>query len=478
LALGDVENAQTYLKKAITSTPYHHNANNSLGIIYEKQGRKNEAIQCYENSLRGSYTYRAINGLNRLDKEKALKLMDYIRHRYRQPDYLNFNKIIPPLQCLNVSETKARKKEHRDYQKMLDDLLEEYSNAKKLQLVLAKNEAKEIVKRQQQGKSVVRPFQPFAYQVILSVQKEFADKAQQLQKDLIAIGKERMALQIEYDTVMKLNMAQFEERSDKVGEGNGDASLEDDICEAKREVCNYYLPLFADLNEKEFHLIVYAYKDYLNDFLYWVRLATSGEQEYKVAYYDIVISMIQVLKSLKITSLSNYCNEGEMEGAYKEKLEVKEPKCPLPVGIEIPFVIGKLSFDCEGWGLEGGEAIVLNIDHKYSGETTIAIGPGESFYSTPKIFGHEELSLKPGYDEGVKGQIFFTFEEGELVDGGFLWEAEMDFKGIGKPVEIKQNFTWAVNKGFTYEGLLTDVGDAIFDLPPEKQVNKNVKIYH
>jgi hypothetical protein len=190
--------------------------------------------------------------------------------------------------------------------------------------------------------------------------------------------------------------------------------------------------------------------------------------------------MTHVLQKVSLTILDGFCGDGEMQKAKEQSIETKEPPCPLPLGIEIPFVVGKISFDCEGWGFEVGEGIVLNFDNKISGETTIAIGPGEVFRQTPRI-GKEEYSLNPGIDVNAKGQLFFTFQGSTLIDGGFLCEAEIDFKGLGKPAELKQNFTWAVNKGFTYDGILTDIGDKIFnavnDIHPEIPVNKNVKAY-
>jgi tetratricopeptide (TPR) repeat protein len=476
LAMGDVQNAEIYLRQSIAATPYHHHANNSLGIIYEKQGRKNEAIRCYENSLRGSFTLSGYNGLRRLKPEAALKLMNYIKHRYRQPDYLNFNKYIPPRQCLNIDEIASRKEEHKDYRRMLDALIQKFNALRAQQSPLAAAEGKELPKRAREGKQVVRPFQPFAYAMLLSVQSDYEDKMFQLKKDLIALEKQNVGLKLEFDTVMRLTVAEFETRSDKVGEGNGDPTLEEDICNARNAVVNHYLLLFADNNEQRFNKILHAYKDYLNDYLYWVRLASPGEQAYRLAYDDLVLAMIKVLKEVRLTTLDGYCGEEEAQQAKEQSMEIKEPYCPLPIGVEIPLVIGKIGLDCESWGLELGEGIVLNIDHKFGGETTIAIGPGETFYTTPKITG-KTSALNPGVDVNAKGQVFLTFEGSTVVDGGFLWEAEVDIKGLGKPAELKQNFTWAVNKGFTYEGQLTTLGDRIFGIPPETQANKNVKIY-
>ena len=185
--------------------------------------------------------------------------------------------------------------------------------------------------------------------------------------------------------------------------------------------------------------------------------------------------MLGVLQEARATILENFCGKENTSDVKGKEINFKEPNCPFPNGVEIPFVIGKFGFDCEGWGLEVGEGAVLNIDHKTGGETTMAIGPGLEL-ATPKIFGHNNFSLNPSISTSAKGQLFLTFEGGNLVDGGFLWEAELDLKGLRKP-EIKQNFTFAVNKGFTYEGALTDLGDKIFGFPPETQINKNIKIY-
>ncbi|MFL5740861.1 MAG: hypothetical protein ACJ75B_11630 [Flavisolibacter sp.] len=473
LALGDQVQAENYLKKAVASSPYHHHANNTLGLIYESQGRKNEAIQCYENSLRGSFTLEGYNGLRRLKPELTLKLMDYVRHRYHQPDYLNFDKFQVPAQCMRAEETEIRKNQHEVYQKMLDAAHQKMQKLRDAQYALADKESKQVIIKGQQGKVGVKPFLPFAGAMMIAVQKEFESALPRLQKELLELEKQKLALKMEYDTVMKMTLAAFEERLDKLGEGNSDPTLDEDICAAKNGVVNHYLPLFADNNELRFTKILHAYRDYLNDYLYWVRLGSWGEEEYKLEYYKVSLMMIEVLEKLQLTTLHEACNMDEIQQAKAEELKLKQPDCPLPVGVEIPLVVGKISFDCVSWGLELGEGIVVNIDHKFGGESTIALGVGESFYTTSKISN----SVNPGLDVNAKGQLFFTFEGSTLMDGGFLWEAEIDLKGIGKPAELKQNFTWAIVKGYTAEGQLSSLADKIFDIPPEQQVNKKVKIF-
>jgi tetratricopeptide (TPR) repeat protein len=474
LQLGDTKQAELYLKQTISHSPYHHHANNSLALLYLKQGRKEEAVKCFENSLRGSFTLEGFNGLKNLKKESALKLMNYIRHRYRQPDYINFNKFPVPAQCLSYEQTELRKAEHKAYQQALSDEHIKYSRLRDQQEAIAVKSTWEIV-RNQNKMLQVKPFLAFAQAMVFSIQKEFEEKLPRLEKELTELERIRLRLKLEFEAGMKEIEKTFEKRIDAIGEGNADMSLDEEICEATNGLINSYLTEFAEVNETKFKKITHLYKGYLNDYLYWIRFASFTKETYELYHYNIVLIMLQVLKKLELTTLNGYCSD-QKERSAKTNLEIKKPDCPLPVGIEIPFVIGKISIDCESLGLEAGEGLVFGLEHKMGGETTIAFGPGLSFYSTPKI-GKSDFDLNPGIDVGAKGQFFITFEGNTISDGGFLWEAEIDFKGLGKPAELKQNYAWAINKGFTTEGPLTSLMDKAFDIPPDRQLNKNVKPY-
>ncbi len=475
LALGDHQQAESYLKKAVSASTYHHHANNSLGQLYLKQGNKEGAIRCFENSLRGSFTLEGYNGLKALKKESVLKLINYVRHRYKQPDYINFDKYPSPPQCLTYDKSKIREAQHRAYQKTIDDQVKKYFKLKELQEPLAAKANQEYFLGER--KKTLRPFLPLAWALIVSLWKDHEDKIRELQKDLVELERARIRLKIEFDSTMKGIEDSFEPRLEALGEGNADPTLEEDICEANNSAINTYLPQFAEINEERFRKIIHTHKDYLNDYLYWIRFGSFTEEQYRVEYYDIVLSMLRLLKKVSLTTLHDYCNadpEGESKAA---NLKIDEADCPLPIGVELPFVVGKIQFDCKSWGLEIGEAIVLDIEHLSGGATTIALGPGVSFYSTPKIGGDAPMDINPGVDAGIKGQAFVTFDANTIIDWGLLFEAEIDVKGVGKPLELKQNITLGVNKGLTAEGPITALIDKALDIPPERQVNKNVPIY-
>ena len=475
LALGEKKLAEQYLKRAIAASPKHHHANNSLGFLYRSQGMNDLAIKCYQNSLSSSFTLEGFNRLKELKKESALKLMDYIKHRYKQPDYINFDKYAIPLQCTKHDQTEIRIAEHKYYQKVIDDQLKKYTKLRDEQKPIAAEANKKYFSGEK--KQTIRPFLPFAGALVVCIRKEFETKYFKLEVELKEMERKRIKLKIEFDTTVALINKAYEPRVDKVGEGNADPTLEEEMCADMNAAIDSYLPQFAEINEERFRKIIHIYKDYLNDYLYWIRFASFTEEQYRLEYYEIVLTMYRTLREVKLTTLNGYCDADKPEKDKAIELKVEDPDCPLPVGVELPFVVGKIQFDCKSWGLEIGEEIVFNIDHLMGGETTIAIGPGEVLWTTPEIGGHAPMDINPGVNESIKGQVFVTFDANTIIDWGLLFEAEIDIRGLGKPLELKQNVILAVNKGLTAEGLFTDLIDKHYEIPPETQVNKNIKIY-
>ena len=475
LALGQPKLAEPYLKKAIASSPKHHHANNSLGFLYQSQGMNDLAVKCYENSLNSSFTLEGFNRLKELKKESALKLMQHIKHRYKQPDYINFNKYAVPLQCTRHDQTEIRIAEHKYYQKVIDEQLKKYTRLRDLQKPIAQEANKKYFSGDK--KQTIRPFLPFAGALLVCIQKEFETKFFKLEIELKEMERTRLKLKVEFDSTVAMINKAYEPRVDKLGEGNPDPTLEEDMCADMNAAINSFLPQFAELNEERFRKIIHTYKDYLNDYLYWVRFGSFTDEQYRLEYYEIVITMYRLLREVKLTTLHGYCDADKPDKDKGLDLNVEDPDCPLPVGVELPFVVGKIEFDCKSWGLEIGEGVVFNLEHLMGGATTIAIGPGAVLYSTPQIGGDAPMDINPGADAKLKGQLFVTFDANTIIDWGLKFEAEIDIRGVGKPLDLKQDVTLAVNKGLTAEGPLTSLIDKYYEIPPEKQVNKNVKIY-
>ena len=84
--------------------------------------------------------------------------------------------------------------------------------------------------------------------------------------------------------------------------------------------------------------------------MYWVRIASFTKEAYEEQYYYTVLIMLRLLTEVRITVLDYWkvldCRDKEDATAVKPGIEIKKPDCPFPIGIEIPFVIGKVSLDC------------------------------------------------------------------------------------------------------------------------------------
>ena len=89
LDLGDDKKAEQYLLKCIKSYKYYPDANLALAYIYNSRGNKSVALNYVENSLRGAWSSKANTLLKKLKPDA--NLMDYVKHRYKQPEYFNFH---------------------------------------------------------------------------------------------------------------------------------------------------------------------------------------------------------------------------------------------------------------------------------------------------------------------------------------------------------------------------------------------------
>ena len=140
-----------------------------------------------------------------------------------------------------------------------------------------------------------------------------------------------------------------------------------------------------------------------------------------------------------------------------------------------------------------GGLLVADVVHTYrTHSTTIAIGAGLDLK-----FGGEKLKAGPiqgGFGATGKMQYFLTFDGTRPSDQGFIWEGALEYEqtlntelgtGIKKIDEVKTNSVdlsaktvLSIQNGFNSSGSLYEQLDKILEVKPEKQVNKNVKIYN
>jgi tetratricopeptide (TPR) repeat protein len=463
LSLGDRVKAEQYLQQCVGKAIYHPLANSSLALIYLERGNKQTAFKYTENSLRGSFTDRAWHLLLRLKPDAVL--MDYMRQRYEQPEYFNENKYKLPLQCEKVSDMPAMKAEYKAYH----DMIETVEN--KFKAIASEENEKgmnEMVENAKNGRIKPPPFMELAGAMMLDIKlrmdKNGWDEIARSQKRYHARIK---VLQDEYKT-------KYRQLTD---------------CGPEIALANEYMEKMSVVTHEYQKTYLRVYKDFYHDMAYWSLLAAPNEHLRKGVFCGQTASLLGVLSQIAEThflDLTIDCASNEELKKEAEEIEI-EGHCPIgggEEGYEIPFGIGKLNVGCEKVEFQFGEALVLNVGHKFStGETTWALGPGvslslvgathESIKKVPQLkFG----PIQGGLEAGIKAQVFLTFKDGALLDWGGVYTAEMDLLGSAK--EFKTGYTLGVNSGLEMEpGPLRNAIDKIFGPEEEPQINKNIKKY-
>jgi tetratricopeptide (TPR) repeat protein len=461
--LGETDTAMVYFSRCFQNSPNHPEANNTAGQIENSKGNTNKAKEFLGNSLKGAYNDEAAGLLHFIDPKEGI--YKYIRPHVRIPEYFNENKYKLPEQCTNVGEAAKLVKEYEAFKEMIYTMQSKY--------LKLKNDENKIAQQTIGIKAInmaknhsLPPFQKLASIMLIELGKDYGEDMEKQ----IAFNREfeqtKKEMGEDYKKVMAVAMSEFEERLANSGEGHPDPTLDADICNAKTGVNNNYLKKSAMLTLDWQTKNINTHKKYINDLIYWNYLQSVDIHEFRVRFYDIVYNYLSQLSTLCQTKFLFPCEKAEGEKENEPEIDIKEPECPIDV--EFPFIVAKISINCERFEFEGGEGIVLNFEQGFHGrQSSIAIGPGVSTHIPIPI-------IKKFLELGIKGQLFIKFNgNNRISDGGLKMEAEFDIKGLSKP-EMKVGWELGVNSGL-------DLNDGplkrIIDGPPEKQINKNVKLF-
>ena len=465
LSLGDKEKAMEYLQAAISKAPNHPLANSSMALIYLDKGDRSSALRCVENSMRGSFTDKAYHLLYKLKQDPVL--MDYFKQRYKQPEYFNEDKYHLPMQCEKVDDIPAKRAEYEAYRAMVNNAKRKFDEEARSEGEIGKQELMKKMQNVKPGDQLSKyspPFTEFANAMLFDLKRRMergdADRISRAQQD--------------YHDRIKSLYDEWKEADRKA-----------DGCGARIGLANSYMEKMAIEARTYQKVYLHIYKDFYNDNAFWTFFTTNNAHMRRALFCRLTSGMLSVLLQLAEThflEVSLDCATDEKEKKDPDEMKI-EGNCPLnESGIEIPFVIGKYNVNCEETSFEIGELIILNVTHKFStGETIWAIGPGAAL----SLIGHSEESkiqipalgpITPGLSAGIKGQVFWTFKDGQFMEWGGLIETELDVLGWGK--EIKTNVSIGSVSGLQMsDGLLKQAIDDNLGPPKEQQMNKDIKIY-
>ena len=468
--MGEVAKAADYLRQAVAVTPYHPNANMSLAYLAYINGDQTAAVQYCENCLRGGFISHAWNMLKSIKPD--VKLMDYIRHRYKQPETFNEHKYELLPQCRTTDEVPKLRALYQDYHTMLMRLQAKYEKmANEEGKISAQNIQNNIMQKVKNGGDPMRPFGWFANIVLGDISKTHAEK-------LLEMDKYDKQFEARLKELNDAYEAKKKEVNDKYGisdDGEGAANTDNSAarCNALNELNNSYLPEFADLREAWQKKWIYEERDYFNDASFWCYVASLDDHQYRKDFYQLVSEYLGLMIKLNHTRLIA-CIHRNSDTTHKrlDSLQFQEGKCPLAAKIPIEQIKSSISLNCEKIGLDAeiGEGVSLVATHSFGGSTTLALEAGVPLI--PKVLSGSM-------------QFYITFGGGAPMDIGVKWEAEMK---LPEALGGTNSAGWGLglNSGvtFTGEGKIQAassnwIQQNVFGLdPPAPQINPNVKMYN
>lgn len=491
LQLGDDKKAEQYFLQCVKSYNYYPDANLALAYIYNSRGNKSSALKYVENSLRGAWSEGAYHLLHKLKPDA--KLMDYIRHRYKQPETFNFNKYPLLPQCRDAKNTPLLKPQYAAYKEMLATVQKKYyALGRQEEEIAKKTVAEKIMNANKLNKSPYRPFGLFANVVAVDLWvNEYADRFlrfAETKKNYLAQREKLTADGLDAQKVITAKYkTQKEDVADRDGEGTDGSEYDKliaKICAEKEVVRNRYLNLFADLNEAYQQKAIHLYKNYFNDMAYWYYVGSIDDHQYKAVFYDLVSQFLLILTEINTTHFYTPCvvYENKVAGKVDEAV-IEEADCYIPGKVEIPLGAVKLELSCETYKLELGEGVVGKLEYtRSSGEFTLALGLGASI---PKVF-YKTPGLELGLVGDAKTQVYMTFDKrGTPIDGGILYEAELKLEANLSEVKYSIGIEEGLTAGFGTGVQMKDGGqlkafiDKTFPVQPDdKQMNKNVPLFY
>lgn len=476
LLLGDEQKATQYLQQTVQKSANHPNANFSLACINYAHGNKSAAQSYCEKSLRGTYTGDAWIMLKAINPKA--KLMELIRHRYKQPDFFNPDKYPLPEQCENPQDAEKLKAVYEGYKKMLMQEKEKYSQLMKTEETYIRNNmANDIMKKMNKQESPLRPFGEFALVTLGDISETHGEDVIRLQKYDSSFFKYNLDKLLEkYKAEKKEIDKSFADRGDKAGEGNPDPTLEKDMCDAHNKLYGTYLPQFASLYRERQQKWITTTKDYYNDYAFWCYVASTDDHEYHRMFYSLVQDYLNMLEDLAHTQLLG-CTQKFTDSIKAKALEFEEGKCPFKAKIDVEVeekgktnTPASFEIDCENFA------------------TKFKMGNGISFTSKTNMNGATTLAFNGGLDVaeviGGKMQFYMTFGGNQPFDVGFNWDYNMN---LPDAIGGKNSAGWgvSVNNGVDFRGsgrlqsrLSSFAQEALGRKPDAPQLNPNVKLYN
>jgi tetratricopeptide (TPR) repeat protein len=485
LGLGDLTTAKRYFDSCLKYNPYHPEANHSMGLIYRFMGNTAKSNYHFERETRVCVKKPVVEELQKNKSED--ELYEIVKSKFLKPKnyltLLGLNNFVVPKLPASVDESNQLYQAHLDFQKNVQDEIKKWGT---LDANLAMNPPPQSAQRslysylletvllphldKEKDKRIIRWMQQEdVSNITFPTPGSIASRAGQLRSKKYSEDVMKIYAAHRYEDSVNDKKRLAEESANprnSLAISHKWAQIRIDVaikyCQQEIELADAFLRENAGSQPIGFEERTNTIIELLNEAMSYTELAPNDVNVALQAHNLIAVyltyldaySASTVIASTKANGYKGFalninCDMNELQAQKYELAQTTFVDAECSFKIVVPLVVAKLSFDCQKVEVEGGEILIVNVEHEFrSGNTTLAIGPGAG------------VDL-PYISVGAKNQAFVTFDRnGNYSDAGLKGEvgvelsgylqsvgAEIENLGLGPTLEAKAGYEFSINSG-------------------------------
>ncbi len=375
--LGDKKRAKQYLSACLKSMPNHPEACHTIAEIFLDEGDEKSAIDYLETSIRSGYNKAAADRLQETKPgDNLFRLLD--NHFKGSDDLPQMDIKIPPL-SYQVNTNAKLNLEHEAFRTKIKKLRDYYEKQMKEETDKIPGQLLEQEKR-----GVRAPFSEVGTEMYVHTSAEYGRKLLEIKQlygldKLIKIWDRWNAKEIELHKQYK------------------DKALPCSVIDNLRNhAMDEYYTKYQEFIDASEVLI----KEYAKKLMPILPLMSSCPAQYNTMYYSVIDMILAEYSELSPTGwMWVKCEPEWISGKANYNVDIDgSPVCRFKLCI--PFVIGKMKFDCSTFEMESGEGITLGVKRDFrTRQSTLSIGVGGNL----SFLGAADISGSQGF--------FVTFDE-------------------------------------------------------------------
>jgi hypothetical protein len=463
IKLGAKDSAQVYLNKCLKQNARFARANTTAALIAKTQGNTAKAAELVKESLKSETTETA----ELLADELGVKIRpDFRATTEGIPDYFDMYKFKLPKIQRNTAEYFEAVSDQKNYLAGLENLEDELRDLFSSERDKGASET-EIDKNKR-----ITAISPMTARAMKKLMAEYTnpDNMTYLAKVKgdyeLYLQEQQQKLDADLSLLSRTYNEQVKSVTDKMGEGNGDASerlknLKKALCEQENKRKDEFLYKCAAASEAHNKKILHFAREQFHFQSKWHYLAGLNEHAANAAYYQVALTYIGHLKSIyKFATAQDECSK---DTVTINRVKIDNPFdriCPIDLSVSVG--LGELKMNCKNAALGVN---LFGIKAKYN----------EDFIKKESTI---ELGLAPidlDEEEGYKGPVSIGAEmsavfyitvnsKGEISDWGMKQTLEASASiGVGDikmGAEASVTANYGVISGFdgglsTPDGLFT-----------------------